>query len=72
MKLRELREAKKIGLNQFAKALELAPSYLSDLETGKKTNPSKDVMERIADALNSTVPEVFYELESADKTQRGT
>lgn len=60
MKLRQLRENKNIGLNEFARLIGIAPSYLSALEQGKKNNPSKGIMDQIATALDSTVSEVFY------------
>lgn len=61
MKLREIREQKGIGLNKLAEDLEMSASYLSELERGIQKNPTKQVMEKIAIALNSTVPEIFYD-----------
>lgn len=49
-----------MGLNEFAKKVSIAPPYLSQLERGVKTNPSKEVMERISNALEKTVQEVFF------------
>ena len=50
----------KIGLNELARKAGIAPSYLSNIESGIKTNPSKETMDSIAAALGKTVPEVFY------------
>lgn len=60
IKLRELRIKKNIGLNELAKKARIAPSYLSALERGLKTNPSTKTMNKIAEALGATVPEIFY------------
>lgn len=60
MKLRMIREAKSIGLNQLANKVGVTGTYLSYLERGLRNNPSKEVMEKIAEALNETVPSIFY------------
>ncbi|WP_434302687.1 helix-turn-helix domain-containing protein [Clostridium botulinum] len=52
----------KLGLSVYkiAELTGLTPSYISNLENGCKTNPTKDVMDKISTALGQTVPEVFY------------
>jgi len=60
MKLRKLRLLKKFGLNEFAKTVNVSPSYLSQIEREEKLNPSKDVMSRIAKALGEEVKDVFF------------
>ncbi|APQ72445.1 helix-turn-helix transcriptional regulator [Clostridium botulinum] len=52
----------KLGLSVYkiAELTGLTPSYISNLENGHKTNPTKDVMENISESLGQTVPEVFY------------
>jgi transcriptional regulator with XRE-family HTH domain len=60
MKLRERRMRKKFGLNAFAKAIHVSPSYLSQLERGNKTNPSKEMMDKIANALGGSVQDIFF------------
>ncbi|AWB31557.1 helix-turn-helix domain-containing protein [Clostridium botulinum] len=52
----------KLGLSVYkiAELTGLTPSYISNLENGYKTNPTKDVMDKISTALGQTVPEVFY------------
>lgn len=61
MRIKEYRIQKGFKLNEFARTLGLAPSYLCALELGRKKNPSKEVMDKIASALGKSVPEVFYE-----------
>lgn len=60
MKLRNTRERKRIGLNELARRVNMSPSYLSGLERGIKTNPSKETMTKIAAALNKPVQELFF------------
>jgi len=61
-KIKELRESKNLTLRELAKKANIAPSYLSELENDSesKKNPSKEMMEKISSALDSTVPKVFY------------
>lgn len=55
---------KKAGLTvrQLSEESNVAVGYISTLENDKEgiSNPTKDVMVRIAKALKSTVPEVFF------------
>lgn len=44
-------EKKKLGLREAAKSLDIAPSYLSDIETDRRA-PSDDVLRRLADVLD--------------------
>lgn len=59
-RIKEFREKKKLSIYKLAKLTGLTPSYISNLENEHKTNPTKDVMEKIAVALEQTVPEIFY------------
>ena len=47
-------------LKDLADRVGISVGYLSHLETGSRDNPSKDVMERIAWALDSSIPEIFF------------
>lgn len=49
--IRQLREKKGKGLNEFAKELNVSAGYLHNLETGKSDNIKLDVLERIQDEL---------------------
>lgn len=53
---------KALGLSQKEVALQIGLSYqhFCLIETGKATNITKETMEKIASALNTTVPELFY------------
>jgi DNA-binding XRE family transcriptional regulator len=61
-KIKELRNLKGLTIRDLAKISDISPSYISELENDSENikNPSKDVMDRIAKALEATVPEVFY------------
>jgi len=58
--IKRFRKENDLSINELARRTELTPSYISNLERGKRDNPSKETMERIAEALDKTVPEVFY------------
>ena len=59
-KLKIKRKDLDLSVYDLAKITGLSPTYISNLENEQKTNPSKKTMEKIADSLNSTVPELFY------------
>jgi transcriptional regulator with XRE-family HTH domain len=61
-KIKELRILKGLTIRDLAKMSDISPSYISELENDSENikNPSKDVMDRIAKALEATVPEIFY------------
>lgn len=48
--LRESRVAKDLGLREVARKLDLAPSYLSDIENDRRV-PSEDVLKELAKVL---------------------
>jgi putative transcriptional regulator len=58
LKLRRISQ----GLKQkdLAEKVGICKQYLADLENGRANNPSKNLMERLAAALNSSVPELFF------------
>ena len=55
----------KIGLRKMARYLEVAPSYLLDIENGRRNPPRAEVIEKIADKL---VIEVEFLYDLAGKT----
>jgi len=58
-KLRKIRKKKRIGLNMLARKAKLNAAYLSALERGVKDNPSKKVMDKLAEALGVSISELF-------------
>lgn len=59
-KLKELRIQKGYSIRELSIKSNVAYSYISELENGNKENPSKKVMDKLAEALNVTVSEIFY------------
>ncbi|AJG98823.1 DNA-binding protein [Clostridium beijerinckii] len=61
-RMKILREELGLTVREVAERANVAVGYVSTLENDKenKTNPSKDVMTRIAKALESTVTEIFF------------
>lgn len=49
--IKKIRLERGLSLNETARKAGVAPAYLSTLETGKKTNPSLDVLKKIAEVL---------------------
>lgn len=49
-----------MSVYEISRKTGLSPSYISNLENNKKVNPTKMNMEKVAEALNSTVPDIFY------------
>ena len=61
-KIKRVRNLLGITARELSEKSGVAISYISTLENDETglSNPSKDVMERIAKALNSNVPEIFF------------
>ena len=60
IKMKQLRKARGMSLKAMELAVGVTEGYLSLVERGVKRNPSREVMEKIASALNSTVYEIFF------------
>lgn len=61
-KIKQIRIKLNMTVRELAEKSDVAVGYISTLENDSKgtTNPTKDVMKRISQALNATVPEVFF------------
>ena len=59
-KIKEYREEKGLTLRDVASRSGISIGYLCHLEKGKRDNPSTEVMEKIANTLDKTIPEVFF------------
>jgi len=57
--IKELREKAGIGLNELARRSDVAAGYISDLETGKKTNIGIVTLCKIANVLDVDVSDLF-------------
>ena len=59
--IKKIRQSKKMGLNKTASLAGISGSYLSNIEKGIKENPSMDVLNKIATALNVSINSFFEE-----------
>lgn len=67
-KLKFIRESKNIGVNELGRMIGVSPSYISALEKGTKKNPSLEVLDKIAKALNIPVTDLVNDL--SDKNDK--
>ncbi len=58
--IKNIRGKKQMTIRNLAESSNISVGYLSDLENFKTENPTKETMDKIAAALDSTVPEIFY------------
>ena len=64
-RIKELRNGLGLTVSELSKRTGVAVGYLSELEndhTGS-TNPTSATMTKIAEALQQTVPEIFYSVD---------
>ena len=54
-----IRKSKKIKQGELARISGISQTYLCELENGKKTNPSTDVLIRIANSLNVNIADLI-------------
>ncbi len=59
-KIREYRQKKGLSMKELAERSEISIGYLSHLENGSRKNPSTEVMERIAKALEISIAQIFF------------
>lgn len=59
-KLKALRINKGMTLEELAEISNVSAGYLCHLENGTRKNPSIEVMEKIAKALNTNIFEIFF------------
>ena len=63
MRIRFLRKQRKLSQEDLALNAGVNKNYLCDLENGRR-NPSLEVLERIANAFNITLEELFRGIET--------
>ncbi len=59
-KLKKIRKEKGMTLEELSEKCNVSAGYLCHLENGSRANPSIEVMEKIAKALNKTIFEIFF------------
>jgi len=60
-KIKETRKKQGITLIQLSERTGVSVGYICHLEKGTRKNPSVQVMEKIAVALNKSIYDVFFE-----------
>jgi transcriptional regulator with XRE-family HTH domain len=50
-RLKRLREEKGVGVNEFARIVGFAPSYISRLESGSRSNPSMKFLDKLTECF---------------------
>jgi transcriptional regulator with XRE-family HTH domain len=60
-RIRELRQARGYTQEQLAHRAGLGEKYLQNLEAGRRANPSMDVLNKVAEALEVHMLELLYE-----------
>ncbi len=59
-KIKKYRIQKGLTLKEVADKCGISAGYLCHLEKGSRKNPSIEVMQKIAKALDKTITEVFF------------
>ena len=64
-----LRQKLGLGLREVARRIEIEPSYLSDIERGRRNAPAPEKLEKLASALSLSESErpYFYDLAKVGK-----
>ena len=58
--VRRIRKEKGMTLVKLSELSGVSVGYLCHLEKGSRKNPSIDIMEKIAKALNKSLTEIFF------------
>lgn len=58
--IRKYRKEKGMNLEELSKKIGISTGYLCHLEKGTRKNPSREVMEKISEALEKSIPEIFF------------
>lgn len=67
--IKKIRIEKGLTSKQLAELTNLTPAYLSMLENGKRTNPSTEIIQSIANALNVPMGYFFEKTTSENKPE---
>lgn len=69
--INEKRQIIKMSLRKFAQKIKISPEYLSKIENGERSAPSKDILVRMAEKLklNDSETEIFYDFAAQTKSE---
>lgn len=68
-KLRQLRTARRKSLQDLASEVEASKAHIWDLETGRATNPSIELLTKLSRALDVSVAELIGETNTSDEPE---
>ena len=57
--IKNLRTLKKLTIRELEKKTGISKAYICDLENGKRTNPSQETLEKLAEVLDTTISELY-------------
>ena len=63
-KIKTLMIANRISATKLAEIVGISNVYVSNIINDKVDNPGKKIMDKIAETLNSSVPEIWYSEET--------
>ena len=69
VRIRELRKNRNLTQEQLAELVGINPKYVSSIERGKE-NPTLDTFIKIAESLEVSIGELFYQLEAENPKRR--
>lgn len=68
--LKRIRKTKKMTLKQLEEITGITNSYISAIENGRKKNPSTEILEKLAKALNVNVVDFYDKPTLTDKDKK--
>jgi transcriptional regulator with XRE-family HTH domain len=68
-RIRELRKNRNLTQEQLSEMVGINPKYVSSIERGKE-NPTLDTCIKIAESLEVSIGELFYQLEAENPEKR--
>lgn len=58
-KIKFLRQSKRLSQNKLSERSGVSQSYINELENGKKTNPTYELLQKIAQALEVPISDIL-------------
>lgn len=58
--LRKIRKSKNLTIQELSELSGVSMGYICHLEKGTRKNPSRDVMEKIANVLEEPITKIFF------------
>ncbi|WP_043933679.1 helix-turn-helix domain-containing protein [Bacillus sp. EB01] len=68
-RIKEMRERKGYSISELAKLADVSKSYLSQIERGVQTNPSLQVLNKVAVTLGTTIEYLLWNEGKTDQTE---